>query len=263
MKGLICYYSSTGNTRLACRYIAKRIGSTFDLFDVVADGECDANSYDALGFACSTDFWGLPRAFESFVEKLPRDDGKPVFVLNTFGALSGKTLRILGEAVAAKGFKVVAGYSLRMPENYPPMIAKGMGASEAPSARELLAFDTFISEAALRLEGKVRTRGSVKAATRIGILNSLFPLRPRTAARKDMGKKFIDYSSCTECGACARSCPYDAIRLEPKPLFDMDKCYGCWSCYNRCPAYAISTAKYREGPYYPGPSEMLKAKLSL
>jgi Fe-S-cluster-containing hydrogenase component 2 len=55
-------------------------------------------------------------------------------------------------------------------------------------------------------------------------------------------------------------CPYGAIRLKPKPIFDMSRCFGCWRCYDQFPARAIYTRKYR-GPCYPRPSELLKGKL--
>jgi NAD-dependent dihydropyrimidine dehydrogenase PreA subunit len=258
MKAVLCYYSGTGNTELACRHVAGRLGAGLELFDVLAGGDLPAGEFDAFGFASPTDFWGLPSAFEAFIERLPRQEGKPAFVFNTYGALSGQTLRILGEAVSARGFEVVAGHSLRMPENYPPMIARGMGARGAPSAKGLRAFDAFVSEAARRLEAG--RRGGV-GLPRIGFLNGIIPRTPRTKARDDMGEKFVDASSCTECGLCARSCPYGAIRLDPKPVFDMDSCRGCWRCYNLCPSRSIRTAKFRGEPHYRGPDAALRERL--
>lgn len=181
-------------------------------------GDFDPGSADLVGFATSTDFWGVPRAMEAFIEGLPQQNSKPWFT-------------------------VLAGHSLRVPENYPPMIAGRMGAPNEPSQRRMAAFDSFVSEVA----------GAVS--------NALFPIRSRTSARDDTGEKHVDTSACTECGACARDCPYGAIRLDPKPVFDMGECYGCWRCYNRCPSSAIFTTKFRGGPYYHGPSASVKSKL--
>lgn len=42
MRGVICYYSGSGNTKLACRYIAKRLKQIqVDLFDITKGGMPD------------------------------------------------------------------------------------------------------------------------------------------------------------------------------------------------------------------------------
>jgi ferredoxin/flavodoxin len=261
MRGVICYYSGAGNTKLACEYIAARLGVEFDLVDVIEQPDVDLGPYDAVGFAASTDFFGLPRLFEAFMEALPQQPGKPAFVLNTFGGMSGKTLRILSEAAQAKGFDVLAGHSLKMPESYPTMIASGMTAANAPSPRQMQAFDAFIATVGTMLEAVRDGRPAERKPVRLGLLNSVLPTRPRTAAKLDMGDKHVDVSACTECGTCRKNCPYDAITLEPKPVFDESKCYGCWRCYNGCPARAISTKKHAGQPFYAGPSDVLRGKL--
>jgi flavodoxin len=77
MRGVICYYSGSGNTRLACRYLAARLGSDFDLVDVIKEPAVDVTPYGVVGLAASTDFWGMPRYFETFLSKLPAQVGKP------------------------------------------------------------------------------------------------------------------------------------------------------------------------------------------
>lgn len=261
MRGAIYYYSATGNTALAAGRLAQRMPVPFELIDVTASRHVDLTSTDVFAFASPTDFVGIPRAYEAFIEALPTQDRTPAFVFNTFGAISGKTLRILAKAVAARGFTVLGGHSLHVPENYPPMIARGMGAADAPSPRVLADFDAFIARTAASVEA-LRDGGTAESQRiRIGALNSLIPRRKRTTARDDMGEKSVDAQACTECGKCRRNCPYGAISLEPRPVFDMAKCYGCWRCYNLCPAGAISTAKFQGGPFYSGPTQALREKL--
>jgi len=263
MKGVICYYSGSGNTKLACKYIAGNIKVPFDLVDVVEEKDMDLEPYDVVGFATFTDFFGPPHLFQAFVESLPRQAGKLAFVFNTFGAMSGKTLRVLAKNVAAKGFAVIAGYSLHTPESYPPMIARGMGAKEAPDEKRIKAFDRFISELGELFERAQAGSKIEKKKVRIGLFNSILPMRSRTKAREDMGKKYVDEALCEMCGVCEQGCPYGAIRLDPQPVFDMSQCYGCWRCYNRCPQQAIYTDKFRGGPYYPRPNEQLRKRLKV
>jgi Pyruvate/2-oxoacid:ferredoxin oxidoreductase delta subunit len=241
--------------------MARRLPAPFDLVDVVKEPDADLEHYGVVGFATSTDFWGVPRVLEAFIQALPQQSGEPAFVFNTYGAVSGKTLRVLAEAVEARGFGVLGGHSLRMPESYPPMIARGMTAADAPSGEELARLDAFLSELGGQLDSLQEGRSAEVRRPRIGLLNSVFPTRARTTARVDMGEKSVDAAKCTECGLCARGCPYAAIRLDPKPVFDTGRCYGCWRCYNRCPERAIYTKKFRGEPFYPGPSEPLRDRL--
>ena len=262
MKGIICYYSGSGNTALACRYLAAKVEDIeFDLIDITEAEAIDTDAYDVIGFAAFADFFGPSQVFLDFVDRLPQQDGKLAFVFNTYGGVSGRTLRTMERAVASMGFRVVAGHALHTPESYTPMIVKGRGAEQSPSTKEMAAFDTFISELRRRLLDSRAESSGAGRRVRIGFLSSLMPSRPRTTARKDMGDKFVDEALCTECGVCEKGCPYGAIRLDPKPVFDMNRCYGCWSCYNHCPEKAIYTKKYRGKGYYPRPSELLKEKL--
>jgi ferredoxin/flavodoxin len=261
MRGIICYYSGTGNTRLACQYLAARVGMQFDFHDVITKGDIDLSPYDVVGFACPTDFWGVPELFGDFIARIPPCQDTPAFVLNTFGALSGHTLLALAEQVAARGFTVFGGHSVHMPEAYPPMIAMHLPAENQPTPRTMRAFGEFVAHLDEVLRAMDRGEETTEAQLRLGPLNSLMPTRPRTTAREDMGQKFVDSDRCNECGTCAKRCPYHAITLAPKPVFDDDTCRGCWRCYNQCPLHAIYTAKYRGGPYYPRPPQRTRKTL--
>lgn len=146
MKGAICCYSGSGNTALACRYLAAEVKDIeFDLIDITDAKAIDADVYDVIGFAAFADFFGPSQVFLDFVDGLPHQDGKLAFVFNTYGFISGKTLRAMERAVTSKGFRVFAGHTLHTPESYPPMIVRGMGNEQAPSAKEKAAFDSFVS----------------------------------------------------------------------------------------------------------------------
>ena len=263
MKSIICYYSGSGNTKLACEYITNRIKNVnFDFFDIRTGNIPDLKEVDVVGFSTFANFLSPPYLFTEFVNKLPQQNSKPVFLLNTYGMFSGKTLKIMEKNVLNKGFKVISGFSLHTPENYPPMISKGMGNEQAPNVEEIKSFDEFISQLGEILttlsEGKEFNPQKVK----IGILGHIVPAFPIDRARKDMGIKFVDEKLCIKCGLCKKECPYGAIELNPLPAFDMTKCYGCWSCYNKCPQKAIYTKKLRGVAQYPQPIPELVEKLS-
>lgn len=255
MRVAICYYSGSGNTELACERIAARLDAEVDLVDVVRETR-DLSAYDAVGFACSTDFWSMPQLFAEYLAALPNHSGKPAFVFNTCGLRSGLTLVHLAEAVSARGFVVVGAHTMRMAESYPPMMALGLGFKDRPNAADVRKLDAFADRLAAALAVppvpvRIRTRW----------YDGLGVTPARTTARTDMGEKRVDAERCTECGTCARSCPYAAIVLDPKPVFDESRCYGCWRCYNRCPERAISTRRFHGRPFYAGPSAQAKESL--
>lgn len=264
MKGLFCYYSGSGNTKLACKAIVLALPQVaFDLYDITAEKPLPADLYDLYGFATFTDFVGPPQLFISFVERFPLQNDRAAFIFNTYGFINGRTLLEIERLVSGRGFRVLAGHSLHTPESYPPMIASGRGNEQAPNENELNAFKSFI----LDLKGKVSLLQSGRqpppSRLPLGLIDRFIPVFRRTHSRDEMGTKFIDDELCQACGACEKRCPYDAITLAPKPVFDMGKCFGCWSCYNHCPNHAIYTVKYRGSGFYPKPLNTLRQKLGV
>lgn len=263
MKGIICYYSGTGNTALACQYIVNNVrNAEFEMSDIVTGGQPDLSVYDIVGFAAFTDFLVPSPLYQEFMEGLPQQDGKPAFVFNTYGMNSGKTLKIMDAAVSAKGFKVIAGHSLHVPENYPPMIASGLGNENAPNMKELAGFKGFIAELneALKQLGNGADVPSKKME--IGVKDKIIPKYPKGMRKRMMGPKYFDEELCTTCGTCANVCPNGAIKIDGGPVFDEEKCSACWACYNHCLFQAIYTKKYRRKAQYSGPSVALVEKLS-
>ena len=56
-----------------------------------------------------------------------------------------------------------------------------------------------------------------------------------------MAYKITD--KCTACGACAASCPSEAIKEgTPKYCIDGDTCIDCGACVDTCPNEAIEQA---------------------
>lgn len=262
MKGIICYYSGTGNTKLACNYLAGKISAAeWTLHDIVKQGMPDLEQYSVAGFATFTDFWSIPQKFKTFLENLPEKKGQLSFILNTYGMITAFTLRDMARLLRLKKYRLIDGFSLHTPENYPPMIAAGMAMENAPDDKELENFKVFVQRLNQSLEGL--KRGEVINHTFRGINPLLFwvPTLSRKSSGKSMKEKYVDVSLCTQCRICEKGCPYAAIKLDPYPIFDEKKCYGCWSCFNHCPQQAIYTGKFRGDYHYPRPLPQLREKL--
>ena len=262
MKGIICCYSNTGNTKLACRYIAGRVGSMdFTVHDIIKDGPVDFTQYDLVGFAAFADFLRPSPLYMRYIRGIPLQQGKPAFAFNTFGNFNGATLAALGGAIRKRGFTLIGAHALHTPENIATMICMGIANEQAPNEKELAAFNRFIE----RLDQKVqRLNGygnGLPLSCRLPVFGRLIPGIPRFIAKSAMGPKFVDENLCTRCGVCVKVCPAGAVTMSDRPHFAEEKCEFCWSCYNHCPQKAIYTKKYRGRGHYPRPLDALAEKL--
>jgi len=266
LNGIIFYYSGSGNTKLACEYISKHLNDVdIELFDIVKSKEApDLNGYDIVGFASFTDFFSPPYLFEQYVKSIPEQKEKMAFMFSTYGNWRGKTLSKMATQVTSRGFRVVAGYSLKTPESYPPAIKRGIGDQTNPQEKHMEGLRQFLGE--LNEIINLYSKGikiDVAKIDKGGLLGFFFGNMSRRRARKAMGEIFLDESLCTDCGICEEGCPYSAISLNPKPQFDVNKCYGCWWCFNHCPTKAIYTKKIRGKWQYPKPNKQFRKKMKV
>jgi NAD-dependent dihydropyrimidine dehydrogenase PreA subunit len=270
-KGVIFYYSGSGNTRLACHYITKRLpGVEFELVSIInASPVGDLGKYDVVGLATFADFFGPPKLFCDFVQQLPVQENKMTFLLVTYGSRPGTTIKTLGSLVEARGFEVVAEHYLKTPESFPPAVVYKFTDENAPHEKDMKRFDRFIQDLGELVKLSPADRESRKIKVKLGLINNFYRSLPRTTARRMMGRKAVDEVLCSKCGTCARGCPYNAVTLIPFPSFDMTRCYGCWYCYNHCPKKAIYTRgtlgflTFKNIGHYPKPNEQLEKKLGI
>ncbi len=259
----ILYFTVTGNTLLACRYFKARSAARVDLFDICKSEGFDASGYHAVGLAVPTLFFGVPGAFTERLRNLPRQDGRPAFVFHTYGAMPGRTLRLLVREAESAGYSVFSGHSLHMPESYPPFIEKGWAFADEPGTEELAGFDLFIAQVMEKLgAGAAHPTGGFRPG--ISLLDRVMPGSSPQKARRRMGDIRVDESLCGACGACARACLYGAVTLQEgqgRPVFIPRKCTGCWACYTLCPRGAVYTSRMRGAGRYPGPGKELTARL--
>lgn len=67
--------------------------------------------------------------------------------------------------------------------------------------------------------------------------------------RKSIRKKAqVNKDFCVACGACAKVCPKNAIKIMKGVFAEVDKnqCVGCLKCVNICPASTIEIITVEE-----------------
>lgn len=113
-------------------------------------------------------------------------------------------------------------------------------------------FETALSLAAelpaplYELDGAARDRLEEATTRRSRLAELLTVLGPGTTvavAATGFGRVELDQDACVACGACATSCPTDALTLDPTvaslAVTDAD-CIGCGACASVCPDDAIT-----------------------
>jgi len=253
------YYSATGNTRLASQYLQKRI-SGVKLFDISSADKREVTGEEIIGLATPVFYFKPPVIVSNFIDSLQADKVK-IFMLVTYGMMPGRTTWILKNKIERKGYDLLGCHLLRMPESYPPFIAKGWTDCNAPRDNEITAFNSFITFLGGIMGQKKPVFENIKLPGRTDFLNKIIPVPSRKRIMKKFGEINVNTQRCNFCAVCVKACVYNAIRMDGLPKIDKEQCQACFSCINNCPLGALSTTNYSLTTTYFGPSESLKEKL--
>lgn len=262
---LICYFSNTGNTKLVCSYL-KHFLNTVDctLWDMNQDFYPAIEKYDLVGFASPVEYFGLPKFIYDWFADFPKIDKlKLAFIVLTYGNIAGTSILQLRSLVQDKGFRVIAGHTLHMPDGLPISRIKGFTSANSPNKQELNRFHLFSSILKDLIESIKEGHEILEGSFKLSLMNYFFNIPDRYAAKRSMGFKFIHEDDCTKCGICAQQCPYHAIEMGEYPIFIEELCFGCWRCYNICPTKTIYTNKLKGKGHYSGIPDSLLEKFIL
>jgi len=244
MKALVVHFSQTGNTAQVAGAIARGLESGgCERVDVRPIADVPAGewlAYDVVGLGTPVFYYHEPPNVRDWVRQLEvRPRPAPVLTFNTNGGNPCNTLRRLQKMLRPKGGRVLGSFECFGYDTYPIYLksfrqwghpdaadlagAEAFGRAMADKARRFLAGEA-VPEAAYRFVGGKTFRLSVLC--RKPILDRFFP---RLNLAADL---------CVRCGACARACPTENIRLDPQPVFE-DRCIHCYLCERVCPHNAI------------------------
>lgn len=257
MRLLILYHSQTGNTEFACtvaRMTAESAGHDVTMTSFAdADAEgLELEGYDAFCFATAVQAWQPAKNVERFLKGMKPLRNKAAFLLSTSGGMLGETHAMMASWLEPKGIKVAGGFDLVTPDSWPisRRLTRGMDRRipTESSIRKLVVFTKeMLSLLAAHVEGKTVTFPTWRVRLRPYYFLAMGERLLMGHPNLEMGRKTVDESACTKCGICMKSCPADAIRMEPFPVFSSD-CDACWRCINVCPEDCITS--WLDSPYH-------------
>lgn len=279
---MIFYYSGCGNSRMAAKQLADRLGERLVFIPDAArageyeytlaegSGKTSGSSGEMLGFVWPVYCWAPPKLVLDFVSKL-KINGRPshCWTVCTCGDTAGHTEKVWRKALKNAGKRSGQGtmnlsldaiYSVIMPETY--INLKGMMLDTPEGAAKKVA------EAKLRLEAIAESiaAGRKESTMILGPkpwLNT-YIVRPLFYAFLVRDKYFTVSDACVGCGKCAEVCPLRNITMvqasdaagKLRPKWN-GNCTTCEACYHNCPVNAIQFGKATLGKgQYRGPESV-------
>lgn len=240
---MILYYTGTGNSRYAARYIGDKINDeAFDLFDRLKNHDyTPINSKSPFVVCTPTYSWQIPHILRDWLLKTNLNGNKSIYFVMTCGGEIGNAEKYLKQLCEKINMNYMGCAEIVMPENYIALFEapnKGEGERiinlaeiKLKSVAQQIAHNKRLPENKSNLMGKLYS----------SIVNDAFyPLFVKD-------KKFTVNDSCISCGICQSKCVMNNIRLvDGRPKWQ-GNCTHCMACINYCPKEAIEYGNHSRG----------------
>lgn len=262
----VYYFSGTGNSLAVAKDIAQKLGGTITPLAWVMDRERITPEADAVGIVFPVHnvvHDGLPPIIGRFIGKLENLDSKYIFAVCTCGGGSAATIANLGKLIEARGGRLAAGFTVKMPMNLSPVTPSKQWQRRFDIWKKRLGFISgYVGE---RRRGRFETINPLIPL----VFNPLFaPLKaslvrnfqrlagcdlPLAELFPLMDRGFRSDSGCNGCGICAKICPVENIEIIGNKPSWRHHCENCFACLAWCPRAAIQSAQVSSGERYRHP----------
>lgn len=238
MRGIIYYFSGTGNSLKVAKDVARLMGDT-EVRRIERDALKGATSegFDTVGIVFPVYYYGLPKMVEEFLEELQISLDAYVFAIATCGGSVGAGLCQLERIMEAKGISLGASYKVKMPDNYQIMYSP-------PTTEKQKELFRLQEEKIADIAREVRENKTKALADEGVIKRFLGGMVYKVFKPHGMDANFWTDDKCNGCGICVRVCPaYNISLKEEKPSWS-NECQLCLACMHWCPKASI---QYKKG----------------
>ena len=254
VKATIFYYTGTGNSLWAARYIARSLGDARVVSMTGGSLTDNVLSSPVMILVFPVHIWGVPGRVLQFLDALKGRQYSAVFAVATNGGQVSNTLVQLQQEMDNRGLALSAGWSIHLPSNYIPWGGPG------PQEKQKQLFRKAEEKLGNVITGieKHTIQSPEKGPLWQRLIFSFF-YKKATPMIPKMDDKFWADSKCNLCQVCIRVCPANNIVLEGEALRWKHQCEQCLACIQWCPQEALQYGKRSSrNPRYHHPEIQLR-----
>ncbi len=248
---VIFYFSGTGNTLYLANkvkeYLIKQHHRNCQLIDLSKNTKLDFTKNNVYGFMFPVYAYGLPRIMRNFLLSLPKNIGAEAFAISNAGEGEGIALDEALAILNNKGFSVIGGKVIFMPQNFSPIFKLK---NDEKSLKNIIALGkedviSFIEELLTKKSVKYKKRNFIRRIFSYLISQIFLKIGTRIFYRL-----FKVDDNCNLCSICKRICPMNNIDIVNNKVIFGKNCEVCMRCLNACPQKSIQVwASKKHGRY--------------
>ncbi|WP_411681900.1 EFR1 family ferrodoxin [Clostridium thailandense] len=238
MKGVLYYFSGTGNTMWVANKIKENFryyGVDISLINMESEQPINIKCYDFMIIGSPVHFGTEPKIVSNFFRKLPNVKKKiKTIVYSTQSGKSSSAVLSMAKSLTEKGYDIFIQTSIKMPNNRYFILGKKSSLEE--ESQVLIKSSEKVKKVIkLFMENKRLKECNSNIRMKFGRVYGKF-LRnslPRVS------KNITSSEECMKCGLCLRNCPKSNITFENGHAIFHSQCMLCLRCIYICPINAI------------------------
>lgn len=238
MKGVIYYFSGTGNTKWVAdkfKDIFKDNNIDIDLAGIEKKYPKKINEYDFIIFGTPVHAEMAPKIFSDFINSLPNSERKVNCLLYcTLGSKKAGALDIIRKILESKGYSILVQDYIQMPNSY------FFGFGKKPSEVRIEELRENAESQVERLVEKfIQGKRSIKYVFSIHLGISKIIGGEFLKRLPKISNYLTSTADCSKCGICLRNCPKGNITFEEGHAIFHSNCMMCVRCIHICPINGI------------------------
>ncbi|MEM3697321.1 MAG: EFR1 family ferrodoxin [Candidatus Bathyarchaeia archaeon] len=246
MRGVVVYYSASGNTRIIAKAIHRGMSKIIeaDIFSVKDVSPRIMATYDLIGIGSPVWFFRETANIKRFIYNMPRMDGKYCFMFCTHAEAPFWIFTSMASTLQKKGLTVIDWADWYGASNivaHMPCPSPTHGHPDEVDTREAEDFGRKAAERFLQIvSGRTDLIPKIPKGREAPMQFKPHPIGEPFPGTRLIRK--IDVNKCRYpwCKLCFDICPVKAIDPSKNPpIFRADACWNCSLCNRLCPVDAI------------------------